>query len=72
MSSTTNKPMHKEQTALSDSPEDKLKKALNMVLFMQTVASSRNVAVNKKYMALAKDVVAIINGDKSNHSYELI
>ena len=51
---------------------EEIQKQLTMVLFMQTVASARNVKADKKYMALAMDVARVIEGKDPKHSKELI
>jgi hypothetical protein len=51
---------------------EELRKQLTMVLFMQTVASARNVKADKKYMALAMDIARVIEGKNPKHSKELI
>jgi hypothetical protein len=51
---------------------EELRKQLTMVLFMQTVASARNVKADKKYMALAMDIARVIEGKDPKYSKELI
>jgi hypothetical protein len=51
---------------------EEIQKQLTMILFMQTVASARNVKADKKYMALAMDIARVIEGKDPKHSKELI
>ena len=50
----------------------KEKKKLDFVLFMQVVAGTRNVNPTDRLLALAKDVVAIRDGEQPEHSKELV
>jgi len=59
--------MKTKETTIDINPKD-----LNFVIFMQHVAAARNVSVEKRYWALAQDVVAVIEGEKPTHSKELI
>ena len=50
----------------------KEKKKLDYVLFMQVVAGTRNVKPIARLIALAKDVVAIRDGEEPKESKELV
>jgi len=50
----------------------KEKKKLDYVLFMQVVAGTRNVKPIDRLVALAKDVVAIRDGEEPKESKELV
>jgi hypothetical protein len=49
-----------------------IKKQLLMVLFQQNVAGARNVSFKKRYLALARDIGAIHEGEEPTHTKELI
>ncbi len=52
--------------------ETDTKKQLYLVLFWQHVAGARNVSVEKRYHAMARDVGAIHEGKEPTHTKELI
>jgi hypothetical protein len=49
-----------------------IKKQMLMVLFQQNVAGARNVSVQKRYHALARDIGAIYEGKPPINTRELI
>ena len=48
------------------------KKQLYLVLFWQHVAGARNVPIEERYHAMARDVGAIHEGKEPTHTKELI
>ena len=52
--------------------EEHIKKQLLMVLFQQNVAGARNVSFKKRYLALARDIGAIHEGEEPTHSYKVV
>tara|TARA_B100000809_G_scaffold262462_1_gene313486 strand:+ start:660 stop:827 length:168 start_codon:yes stop_codon:yes gene_type:complete len=49
-----------------------IKKQLHLVLFWQHVAGARNVPIEERYHALARDVGAIHEDEEPIHTKELI
>ena len=47
-------------------------KDLQFVLWSQTIAATRNVPIEKRYLALAEDILALSEGEKATHTKELI
>ena len=52
--------------------EEHIKKQLLMVLFQQNVAGARNVSFKKRYLALARDIGAIHEGEEPTPSHEVV
>jgi len=51
---------------------EQIKKQLLMVLFQQNVAGARNVSFKKRYLALARDIGAIHEGEEPTHSHQVV
>jgi hypothetical protein len=50
----------------------KLDQELNMILYWQTIANVRNVKLQKRYEALAHDLLAITKNQQPSKSKELV
>ena len=51
---------------------EQIKKQLLMVLFQQNVAGARNVSFEERYLALARDIGQIHEGEEPTHSHEVV
>jgi hypothetical protein len=54
------------------SDKQTIEKKIEFVLMIQSIAAIRNVPVKKRYIALAEDMSALMQGHEAVHSKKLI